>query len=692
MLDALFKPRSVAVIGASNNPLSIGYRIVQNLLDHRYRGSIYPVNPKASAIKGMEAYPSILNIPDEVDLANISVKNILVPSLMEECGEKGVKFVIIHSAGFKEVGEEGERLERRVVEIAQKHKMRICGPNSQGIQNSDRSVSLYANFTFVPMIPGTISIVAQSGGVGETLKLHLFRMGTGIRMYSSFGNESDVCLNEIIDYYHRDAGTKVIAAHLETIKNPAGFLESARRIAAEKPVLVLKTGKTTEGRKAVASHTGSLIKQDTLPDIIFKKSGVLRFHSQEEMINAALAFSLQPVPRGNRVAIITNTGGPAIIAVDESIAAGLKIARLSSVTMETLRRVLYQEAIISNPVDILATAGPDQFGCAMEALLKDPEVDAILLVFVTAPFVDCTRIARKIGDVARNAEKPIVCQVITLNREAEVIRIIKESGIPVYDFAETAARALAALARQRSNWERKIGPVIYDGGQKTKATEIVSRYAGSGRFLPLADVFRVLECYDIPAIKTIKINDRGHLQRISRQIKYPLVLKVDISTIVHKTERGGVALNLRDSAELMAAHDKMFERFKGDGPAFLVQEFQTGAKEVILGAKRNDRLPPTLLFGLGGVLVEIIKDVQFRLAPLSRDEIFEMIRSIKGYSVLEGNRGGKPADIEWLAHVLARLSMMAMDLPDVDEIDLNPVLVFEEGRHGAVVDARIKMK
>ena len=298
MLDALFKPRSVAIVGASNNPLSIGHIVMQNLLDHGFNGPIYPINPKSPSIKSFKAYPSIGDIPDEVDLVNISIKNTIVPHIIEECGKKGVKFAIVHTAGFKEVGEEGLKLERHIVEIAHKYGMRIYGPNSQGIQNSDPSVSVYANFTFVPMSPGNISIVAQSGGVGETLKLHLYKAGMGLRMYSSFGNEADVSMNEIIEYYGQDVDTKVIMAHIETLKDPAGFLEVARRITPKKPILALKTGKTSEGVVAVASHTGSLIDQDTLSDVIFQKSGVLRFHSQEEMIHAAMAFSTQPVPTG----------------------------------------------------------------------------------------------------------------------------------------------------------------------------------------------------------------------------------------------------------------------------------------------------------------------------------------------------------------------------------------------------------
>jgi acyl-CoA synthetase (NDP forming) len=371
MLDGLFKPRSVAVIGASNNPLSIGHIVIQNLVDHNYQGPIYPINPKSPVIKSFKTYPSIGDVPDEVDLVNISIKNSLVPTVLEDCGKKGVKFAIVHTAGFKELGEEGLKLEKQIVEIAHKYGMRIYGPNSQGIQNSDPAVSVYANFTFVPMTPGNISIVAQSGGVGETLKLQLHKIGMGIRMYSSFGNEADVSMNDIIDYFGQDDETKVIMTHIETLKDPAGFLEVATRVCRKKPILALKTGRTSEGVAAVASHTGSLIEQDTLADAIFQKAGVLRFQSQQEMIEAAIALSTQPIPKSERIVIVTNTGGPAIIAVDECISSGLKLAELSPQTSQALGELLFSEAIVSNPVDVIATAGAKEYGGTVEVLLDD---------------------------------------------------------------------------------------------------------------------------------------------------------------------------------------------------------------------------------------------------------------------------------------------------------------------------------
>lgn len=691
MLDALFKPRSVAIIGASNNPLSIGHIVMQNLLDHNFKGPIYPINPKSKFIKSFRAYPSVTDVPDEIDLVNISIKNTLVPHVLEECGRKGVKFAIVHTAGFKEVGEEGLALERRIVEIAHKYGMRIYGPNSQGIQNSDPEVSVYANFTFVPMFPGNISIVAQSGGVGETLKLHLYRIGKGIRMYSSFGNEADVSMNEIIDYYGQDEETRVIMVHIETFKEPAGFLEVARRVTPKKPILALKTGKTAEGTRAVASHTGALVEQETIADALFRKAGILRFHSQQDMVDAAVAFSTQPVPSGDRVCIVTNTGGPGIIAVDECVAAGLKLAELSPRTKATLKKLVFQEAIVSNPVDVVATAGPEQYAGTVETLLKDARIDALLLVFVTAPFVDCEGIARKLGEIGKKATKPIVCQVITIEKWQNVIRLIRESGIPVYDYAETAARVLASMtAYGRIRQSKPEAPERLRVSRR-KAEAAVAKHRGKGRFLPQAEVYSVLEAYGIPSVSTVRVTRRENLVKAARDIGFPVVLKVDTPRILHKTEAGGVALNLGDEKALEQAFRKMSRKFARWKPAYLLQEYVGEGVEVIMGIKRNEGLAPTLMFGMGGIFVETIKDVQFRLAPLSHGEALEMIRSIKGYPLLMGTRGKKPADIDKLAEMLLRLSQLAMDFPEIDEMDLNPVFVLEKGKGAFVADVRMRV-
>jgi len=693
MLDALFKPRSVAIIGASANPLSIGHIVIQNLVDHDYKGPIYPINPKTKVIKSFRTYPSIRDVPDEVDLVNISIKNTLVPAVLEECGAKGVKFAIVHTAGFKEVGREGLELERRIVETAHKYGMRIYGPNSQGVQNSDPQVSVYANFTFVPQRPGSISIVAQSGGVGETLKLQLYRIGLGTRMYASFGNEADVSMNEIIEYYGRDEETRVIMVHIETLSDPAGFLETASRITPHKPILALKCGKTSEGVKAVASHTGSMIEQDTMAEALFRKAGVQRFHSQEEMIEAAVALSSQPVPKSENIVIVTNTGGPAIIAVDECMAAGLKLAELSPKTGEALGKLLFTEAIISNPVDVIATVGAEQYGGAVEALLEDPNIDSLILNFVTPPFVDCEAVARRLAEISKTAAKPILCIVLTIEeRWGEVIRLIRESGIPVFDYAESASRALAAMIEYGRIRQRTAPEFPEYETDRERAEEIVSRSRGRESFLSQAEVFELLGCYGIAAVRTLPVADGAGAREAARGMTYPLALKVDSAEIVHKSDAGGVRLNIADERELDSAFEELSARFAGKNAGFVLQECLTPGREVIMGLAGNEGLAPTVMFGLGGVFVETLQDVQFRLAPLSRGEAREMVRGIKGYPLLEGTRGEEGVDLEALEELLIRLSRLGADFPEITELDLNPVFAYSAGKGVAAVDARLKLK
>jgi acetyltransferase len=481
--------------------------------------------------------------------------------------------------------------------------------------------------------------------------------------------------------------------HIETLKDPAGFLEVASRITRRIPILALKTGKTAEGVKAVASHTGSLIEQDTMAEALFKKCGVLRFHSQQEMIEAAVALSSQPIPKGERVVIVTNTGGPAIIAVDECISAGLKLAKLSPQTGETLGKLLFSEAIVSNPVDVIATAGAKEYGGTVQSLLDDPNIDALLLVFVTPPFVDCEEVARKLAEIGSTAQKPILCIVLTIEEKfGQVIRLIRKSGLPVYDFAESASRALAAMIKYGRIRQLEKPEYFQFDTDKKGAEGIISRYRGQSRFLPQTDVFKLLQCYGIPVAKTVRIETKEELLKAAEMMDYPLTLKVDADDIVHKTDAGGVRLNLKDKASLLAAHDEMTVKFKKHQPGFVLQQHLTEGREIIMGVKGNDGVAPTLMFGLGGIFVETIKDVQFRLAPLSQQEALDMIGSIKGFPILKGTRGAKPADINKLAEILIRLSQLSSDIPELDEMDLNPVFVFEEGKGAAVVDARLKIK
>ncbi len=681
MLEYLFRPRGVAVIGASNNTFSIGNRVVKNLLAHGYKGPIFPIHPKEPEVLGLKAYPSILDVPGPVDIASIVVKNTVVPPVVEDCGKMGVKFVIIHTAGFREMGEEGAKLEDALLDAARRYGVRVYGPNSQGIMNSDPSISVYANFTFTPMRPGKVSILAQSGGVAELLNLNLRRAGSGFRMYASHGNATDVNTNELLDYFGDDPETRTIIMHIESMKDTPGFIARCRRIAREKPILAIRTGRTAAAAKAVSSHTGSLMQQDSLTDTIFEHAGVMRFGTTEEMISTAYALATQPVPAGLKVGIIANAGGPGIMAIDECLANGLVLAKLSDETKKKLRAGLIPEAYVENPVDVGATANAGHFALALSCLNEDPGVDSILITMVTPFFVDCEAIARSIAETASGVVKPIVAVVMTNENWASTVETIKSARIPVFDFPETGARVLAAMARCGVIRRRLEESPAAAAGGKDRAREILAGEAGG--FVSQAAAFGVLDAYRIAIARAVPVADA----ELPRGMKYPVVLKVDSAEIVHKSAAGGVKLNIARKATLQKAVAEMAGRFPR--AQLLVQEQCKPGTEVIIGFKREEGVGPVLMFGMGGVHVEVFNDVAFRLAPLSEGDAARMVRGIRSFSLLDGSRGLPAADLAALERLLISASQMAVDLPQIVEMDLNPVLVYPQGVR--VVDVRIKL-
>jgi len=682
MLDVLFRPRSIAVMGASNKTFSIGNRVVKNLLAHNFKGSIYPINLKEPEILGLKAYPSILDVPGPVDIGMIALPSTMVPQLVEDCGKKGVKFVIIHTAGFREMGPEGAKLEDALLENAHKYGVRVYGPNCQGIMNSDPDVSVYANFTFTPMRPGRASILAQSGGVAELLNLNLRKMGSGFRLYASQGNASDVSTNELLDYLGSDPETRTIIMHIESMKDTPGFIQSCRRIARDKAVLAIRTGRTQAAAKAVSSHTGSLMQQDSLTDSIFEHAGVMRFNTTEEMISAGYAFANQPVPKGRNVAIVANAGGPGIMAIDECVSCGLTLAKLSDETKKKLRAGLIPEAYVDNPVDVAATANAAHFALTLSCLDEDPGVDSILITMVTPPFVDCEAVARSISETAKKATKPIVAVVMTNENWASTVETIKNSGIPVYDFPEAGSRVVAAMARYSEIRQRLAEPPATAPGNKANAQEILA-HASEG-FISQVAAFDILAAYKVPAAQTMPMFE----SRVPPDVKYPAVLKVDSETIVHKSDVGGVALNIAGEEELKKTYTRMSGRFPG--AKFVVQEQCPQGTEIIIGLKREPEVGPVLMFGIGGIHVETLKDVSFRLAPLSEAGAARMVREIRSLPMLTGVRGIPAADLAAIERLLISVSQMAIDLPEIDEMDLNPVMVYPEGQGLKVVDARIK--
>lgn len=690
MLDSLFNPKAVAVIGASSKELHIGNRIIKNLLDYGYTGQIYPINPGADEIRGLKAYPSILDVPTDVDVVHMVIPAKFVPPAIDDCGQKGVKFVILNGGGFAEVGAEGAAIQEDCLTRARRHGIRIFGPNCQGIINSDPNVRAYCNFTFTTPDPGTISIVALSGGVAEVIHQAFSELGIGTRMYASNGNACDITIPDVLQYYGDDEGTRVVVLYVEGLREPQMFLDVCREVAAKKPILAMKAGRTMEGAKAAASHTGGLVKEDVATDAIFDKTGILSFRDERELCQAAIAFASQPIPRGNRVGMITNTGGPAVIATDVLVNAGLEIPPLSERAEAVLREKLYPEATIGNPVDVLATAGAEHFRAAMDVMMDEDEIDSLYINFVTPFFVDTERIAKEIVEVSGQSRKPIICNLMTDKRQwAGTMRILLDGGVPCYSFPGTAARALVALTRYQQIRSREVGQVTtFDDVDRDMAQGIVQRARQAGRrFLKAAEVYELLAAYGIPVADWRVVDTAEEAEKAAAEIGFPVVIKADSETIVHKSDVGAVALDLRHNDSVRRVLNEMSERFKAKDLQFFVQKYVPGGKELVAGAKIEEGLGHLIMYGMGGVYVEVLKDVVFKLAPITSVEAREMLSSIRSAPLLRAVRGEKGVDEKRIAEILQRLSLLVTDLPAIQELDLNPIVASEDWV--LVVDARI---
>ncbi len=689
MLDALFKPRGVAVVGASSKELHIGNRVIKNLIDFGYKGGIYPINPKADEIRGVKAYKSLLDVEGPIDVAHMVIPAKFVPMAFEDCGKKGVKHIIINSGGFSEVGPEGAAIEDAFMEVAKKYNMRVFGPNCQGIINSDPDQRAYCNFTFTFPEPGHISIVALSGGVAEVIHQGFSSMGVGTRIYASNGNACDITIPELIRYLGNDDGTRVIVTYVEGLRDPATFMEVATEVASKKPVLAMKAGRTEAGAQAAASHTGGLAKEDIATDLIFKKAGIVDFRDEGELINAAAAFASQPIPKGNRVGIITNTGGPAVIGTDILVDAGLELPPLSEKTEKVLKEKLYPEAAVHNPVDVLATGTGEHYRACLDAMMEDDNFDCILVNFVTPFFVDNDKIAEEIVAVSNKQIKPIVCNLMTDRKQwASVLSTLQKGGVPCFALPGEAARALAALVRYHRVRSREEGEVKTFEADKPLAESIIAKAKEGGRnMLSAEEVYRILDAYHIPTADWGMAGSPEDAVKIADSIGYPVVVKADAQSVVHKSDMGGVAANLSDGGSVLSAAQKMADNLDADDLRFFVQKFMPGGVEVILGAKAEEGLGHIIMFGLGGIFVEVLKDVIFSLTPLTDADAKEMLGSIKGAPLLAGVRGQEGVDQKALETLLLQLSQLVGDLPEIQEMDLNPVMAFKSGVFA--VDARI---
>ncbi len=694
-------PGSIAVVGATNRDGSVGLAVFRNILDAGFQGLLYPVNPKAKSVQNVKAYPKLYNIPDEVDVAVIIVPADIVCSVLEEAGQKKVKGAIVISAGFKEVGERGAERERQLKETAAKYDIRVIGPNCLGIINNNEKVRLNASFATKMPKAGNIAFVSQSGALCTAVLDYAEGKNIGFSKFVSFGNKADVNEIDLLNYLKNDPDTHVILMYLEDIAHGRAFLETAREITwqAHKPILAIKSGRSAEGALAAASHTGSLAGSDNAYDAIFRQSGILRVEGVHELFNAALAFAKQPIPKGNRIAIVTNAGGPGIMATDAAIRHGLKIAAFSEQTKQNLKQQLPPTASIRNPVDVIGDATHQRYEAAISHVLMDDNVDGAIVILTPQTMTDVLETAEIIPRVAKNTDKPLLCSFMGIVDVSEGIEHLEANGIPNYAFPEAAARSMASMAfyaNLLSLDKRKIRRVAAD---RETVTELIERKLAGNQscYLPEKEANEILQCYGFPVLKNILLTDVSDVDKAAEEIIFPAAMKICSRDIVHKFDAGGVQLKIKTRDEAKKAFQEIIENVKRynrsakiDG--IIIERMAKRGVEVILGAVRDPKFGPICMFGLGGTFVEAIKDVTFRLAPMWEINAENMINTIKARSILKGVRGAWPSDIDAIKDCILRLSQMITDNPEIAELDINPLIVYPKGKGCVVADSRILLK
>ncbi len=697
-LQKLFSPRSVAVVGASTTEASIGAELLKNLLRGPFQGPIFPVNPMRDWVLGVKAYPTVRDIPDPVDLAVIAVPKHLVLDVIDDCGEKGVGAAVIITAGFKEVGGEGVVLEAQAAGEAAAYGIRAIGPNCMGMIVTDPAVRLNASFASTPALPGNVAFLSQSGALGEAILALARSLGLGLSAFVSLGNRVDVSVNDLLEHWCEDAATDVVLMYIESFGNMQRFPSIAEAAARKKPVLAVKSGRTAEGARAASSHTGALASRDLAADALFEKTGILRAATMEELFTLATAFASQPLPRGNRVAIVTNAGGPGILATDVLANGGMVLAELSEETRSAMRDVLPPEASVHNPVDMIATSGPAQYEACVRAALRDAGTDALLVIFVSPITIDSFAVAEAVVrgiEAAGAPEKPVLVTFMGKVTHEEGTRYLKDHKLPVYVFPEAPAYALIAMDKLRRFRERPAGKVIDFAVDRGAAREVLARAAARGQGAQL-DPLELRSCS--ARTGSGRCPSRSWTARrapcaAAERIGYPVVMKISSADVIHKTDVGGVLLDLKSPMEVKGAYYELTARAQAVTRNYqlFVQPFERGGQEVIIGFSTERTAGKLLVFGLGGVYVEVLKDVAVRLAPVTDTEARRMMEAVKSFPLLRGYRGSPPGDIDALTEVLLRVSQLAVDFPAIDTLEMNPVLVRPAGEGVSVLDVRAKL-
>ena len=697
-IQSIMSPKSIAVVGATNRPGSVGHAVFANILNGGYQGVLFPVNPKARSVQSVKAYPSLGHIPDEVDMAVIIVPAEQVPEMMEQAAAIKVKGVVVISAGFKEVGGRGLELEKKLQAIAQKHGIRMIGPNCLGVMNTNPEVRMNASFAPKAPKPGNIAFISQSGALCTAVLDFAAGKNIGFSKFISFGNKADVNEIDLLRYLKDDPDTQVIAMYLEDISDGRAFIETARDVTwgAHKPMLAIKSGRSPEGAKAASSHTGSLAGSDLAYDAIFMQSGIMRVGTMNGLFDSAFAFANQPVPKDKRIAIVTNAGGPGILATDAAVRSGLTLARFSEATKQKLREHLPAAANVNNPVDVIGDAKHSRYEAAIKQVLQDEGVDGAVVILTPTAMIDILETAEIVPQVAKGIDKPILCSFMGIVDVSAGVEYLQNHGIPNYAFPEDAVWVMSNMVKY--GWllsleKREVKR--YQADRATADRAIQERLKGRDRYLmPEREANDILECYGFPVLKSRLVSGPAEVKPALEEVGFPVAMKICSPDIVHKFDAGGVKLKIKSLEQAQAAYAEIIQnakRFKPDAEikGVLIEQMAREGVEVILGASRDPHFGPMCMFGLGGTFVEAMKDVTFRLAPMWEISAEIMIQSIKAYRILQGVRGMPPSDIDAIKDCLLRLSQMVTDHPEIAELDINPLIVYPQGEGCVVADSRI---
>ena len=690
-LTPFFDAKGVAILGASTNPRKLSYGILENLISYGYKGEVYPVNPNASEILGKKAYASITDVPDPVELAVVVLPVTVIMDTMKEIGERGIKAVVIITGGFRELGEEGAKVERAVKELARSYGMRVVGPNCVGTID----VRTGLDSTFIKGLPpaGPIAFISQSGAIcGGVIDL-IINSKIGFSHFASLGNEMDVTEADMLEYFAEDENAKVIAMYVEGIQDGPRFMEVARRVSRKKPIVFLKAGKNDAGAKAVSSHTGSLAGSYTAYQAALAQAGVVEVETISQLFNVAWALGTQPLPAGKRVAMTTNAGGAAALAADSLAFNGFELAQISPEIQQTLRTKLNPSAQVSNPVDMLGSVSPEDYIWSLSNLDADQGVDVLLPILVPQSLVDTEGVANSWIEIGRKTQKTLLTCLMGERSTLEAEQSLNMAGVPVYAFPDEAGRVLKGMMQYKQLLTKpEFKPVAVDNVEKNKmeaALALVDGTQAVGEY----ETRIMLEAYGIASVPGDLAGGVEEAVEIAEKAGYPVVLKIVSEDILHKSDSGGIALNINNSDALRVEYSNLMERIAKNEPnarirGVMVEQMAPKGVEVIVGMRRDTTFGPMMMFGLGGTMVELLKDISFKVAPLTSEDIDEMIDSTLAGKLLKGYRGSPKADIEAVKQVIASLSQLSMDTPAISEIEINPLIVYPEGQGAISLDSR----